>query len=420
MRRLADYEPIAGRGAIEELEALAKQLGGRTIHHVNSTYTGGGVAEILARMVPLLTELGVSVRWSVVPGDTRFFEATKKLHNALHGRDVALTAEDLAVYRKTSERHLREVDVGGDLVVIHDPQPCALVRKRAPGTKWVWRCHIDLSCPAPGAWEVLRPFVKEYDAAIFSAPQFARDLPIRQFLVAPSIDPLSDKNKDLDPQTVRSVLDRYGVPTDLPLVTQISRFDRLKDPVGLIEAFRMVRTTVDCRLVLAGGTATDDPESEATLAEVQERAHGDPFIHVLLLQPRSDIDVNALQRASAVVVQKSLGEGFALTVSEALWKERPVVATAVGGIPLQIKDRITGLLSYSIEGTARDVRQLLVNPEYARQLGRNGREHVRQNFLITRHLRDQLLLGLALAHEGAVIRLPSVARTEALTASRAG
>jgi len=403
--RLADYEPVVGRGAIAQLELLADRLRGTRIHHVNSTYTGGGVAEILSRMVPLLKELGLAVSWSVVEGEPRFFEVTKKLHNALHGRDEPITDDDVAIYMEASDRHLRDLDVDGDLVVIHDPQPCALVRKRRRAAHWVWRCHIDLSRPRDDAWGLLRPLVEQYDAALFSAPAFARSLPIRQFLVAPSIDPLSDKNRDLPAAQVRAVLDRYGIPTDRPLITQISRFDRLKDPVGLIEAFEIVRRSADCRLVLAGGTAADDPESAAVLAEVQERARGNPFIHVLLLPPKADLDVNALQRASQVVVQKSLGEGFALTVSEALWKDRPVVASAVGGIPLQVKDGITGLLTYGIEGTAHNLRQLLANPGYAARLARNGREHVRQNFLITRHVRDYLLLALALRYPRDLIHL---------------
>lgn len=406
MIRIADYEAIVGRSTIEELEILAARVADQRIVHVNSTYTGGGVAEILDRLVPLLAELGVPVRWAVIQGNPRFFEVTKKLHNALHGRADVITDEDVAVYLETGDRHLEEVDVDGDLVVIHDPQPCALVRKRdRRAARWVWRCHIDLSRPRPDAWRLLQPFVEQYDAALFSAPQFARSLPIRQFLVAPSIDPLSDKNREISPAQIRATLDRYSVPTDRPIITQISRFDRLKDPVGLIAAFEIVRRSFDCRLVLAGGTAADDPESAAVLAEVQERAHGNPFIHVLLLPPKADLEVNALQRASTVIVQKSLGEGFALTVSEALWKERPVVATAVGGIPLQIKDGITGLLSYGIDGTAHNLRQLLANPGYVRQLARQGREHVRQNFLITRHVRDYLLLALALTNQGDLIHL---------------
>jgi trehalose synthase len=259
-------------------------------------------------------------------------------------------------------------------------------------------------------WDFLRPFVERYDAAIFSAPVFSQKLSIRQFLTAPSIDPLSDKNKELPRSFVERVLERYGIPNDKPIITQISRFDHLKDPLGLVDAFRLVRRSHDCRLVLAGGTAADDPESSRVLEEVQSRVKGDPNIHVLLLPPNADLEVNALQRASTVVVQKSLREGFALTVSEALWKEKPVVASAVGGIPLQVKNGITGLLCHGIEGTAFDLRKLLSNPEYARKLGKNGREHVRQNFLVTRHMRDYLLLFLALTHPGHVVRLDSAGR----------
>jgi trehalose synthase len=404
--RLSDYEPIVGRAVLEELEILASRIGPRRFLNVNSTFTGGGVAEILERLVPLLNELGIDADWRVIKGDQRFFDVTKRLHNALHGRAENLTDDDFAAYMEASDRHLTELPTDGDLVVIHDPQPAALVRKRIPGeARWLWRCHIDLSAPDARAWELLRPFVELYDAAIFSAPQFSRALPIRQFLVAPSIDPLSDKNIQLDPSFVEDVLRRHGIRSDKPIITQVSRFDHLKDPLGLVAAFRLVRRSHDCQLVLAGGTATDDPESERVLQEVRERADGDPDIHVLLLPPNANLEINALQRASTVVVQKSLREGFALTVSEALWKEKPVVASAVGGIPLQVKNGITGLLSHGIEGTAYDIRQLLANPEFAGRLGRNGREHVRQNFLVTRHVRDYLLLYLALTHEGQVVRI---------------
>jgi len=378
---------------------------------VNSTYTGGGVAEILDRMVPLLNELGVDVGWKVIEGDARFFDVTKKFHNALHGQPEEVTDADLEAYMATSDRHLDQMDVHGDLVVIHDPQPAALVRKRpADGARWVWRCHIDVSEPDRRVWEFLRPFVDQYDAAVFSSPSFARELAIRQFLIAPSIDPLSDKNRELPPSVIEGVLEEYGIPTDRPIITQISRFDHLKDPVGLIEAFQMVRKGHECRLVLAGGTATDDPESAQVLEEVRGRADGDDSIHVLLLPQKADVAVNALQRASTIVVQKSLREGFALTVSEALWKEKPVVASAVGGIPLQVKNNVTGLLSHGIAGTAYDLRHLLANPDFARQLGRNGKEHVRQNFLVTRHMRDYLLLYLALTHPGHMVNLADEVR----------
>ena len=244
-----------------------------------------------------------------------------------------------------------------------------------------------------------------YDAAVFSAPSFAQQLPIRQFLISPSIDPLSDKNRELPQETINAVIGKLGIPQDKPIVTQVSRFDYLKDPGGVIQAFEMVRKSIDCRLVLAGGTATDDPESEKVLDEVRERAEGVPDVHILLLPPGSDIEINALQRASTVILQKSLKEGFALTVSEGLWKSKPVVASAVGGIPLQVKNKFTGLLCHGIEGTAYALRQLLANPDYGRRLGEQGKEHVRQNFLITRHLRDYLLLFLAVGRTEEVIYL---------------
>jgi len=287
----------------------------------------------------------------------------------------------------------------GDIIFIHDPQPVVLVsKKREVNKKWIWRCHIDVSQPNQMIWNFLEPFIIQYDAVVFSAPSFSHPLPIRQFLISPSIDPLSDKNKELTQDTIDSVLEKYGIPKDKPIITQISRFDYLKDPLGVIQTFEIVRKSIDCRLVFAGGTATDDPESDKVLSEVRERADGDPFIHILLIPPGSDIEINALQRASTVIVQKSHREGFGLTVTEALWKAKPVVASAVGGITLQIKNKFTGLLSYGIEGTAYAIRTLLTNPEYARWLGQNGREHVRYNFLITRHIRDYLLLFLTLEH----------------------
>lgn len=383
---------------------LAAKLSGRVIQNINSTFSGGGVAEILSRMVPLLGQLGVDARWNVIKGDEPFFQVTKKIHNALHGRKEKITPEDFTIFQETTRKNIAGLELNGDIIFIHDPQPAGLVaRKKELGKKWIWRCHIDISNPNQEVWQFLEPLVNQYDAAVFSAPAFSRQLPIRQFLISPSIDPLSDKNKELDRQTIESVLAKYNIPRDKPIITQVSRFDYLKDPVGVIQAFQMVRRSIDCRLVFAGGTATDDPESDKVLAEVKETAGDDPNIHILLIPPGSNIEINALQRASTIIVQKSLREGFGLTVSEALWKAKPVVASAVGGIPLQVKNKFTGLLSHDIEGTAYDLRQLLTNPDYARWLGENGREHVRHNFLITRHLRDYLLLFLALEHHGDII-----------------
>jgi trehalose synthase len=369
------------------------------IQNINSTFTGGGVAEILSRLVPLLGQLGVDARWNVIKGDDTFFQVTKKFHNALHGREESIIPEDFAIFQETTQKNLMEMELSGDILFIHDPQPVGLiVRKKELGKKWIWRCHIDVSHPNEEVWNFIQPFVVQYDAAVFSAPSFSRELPIHQFLISPSIDPLSDKNRDLPQEMIDSVLDKYGIPKDKPIITQVSRFDYLKDPVGVIEAFEMAKRSVDCRLVLAGGTATDDPESDKVLAEVRKRANNNPDIHILLIPPGSDIEINALQRASNIILQKSLREGFGLTVSEALWKAKPVVASAVGGIPLQVKNKLTGLVSHGIPGTAYALRQLLTNPDYARWLGSNGREHVRQNFLITRHLKDYLLLFLALEH----------------------
>ena len=406
MSRLEEYAAIVGEDVIEELRLLARAFEGKSVLHVNSTAVGGGVAEILNRMVPLLQELGVKTRWEVIHGGEDFYAVTKKFHNALHGHEVELGPRDFAVYEETGRLNLERMDLDAEYLLIHDPQPAPLARKRREGQRWFWRCHIDLSGPDPRVWDFLRPEVERYDACVFSAPSFAQKLAVAQALIAHSIDPLSDKNRELEPGEVRAVLDRLGVPTDKPIVTQISRFDRLKDPLGVIEAFRKARTYSDCRLVLLGGPADDDPEGAQVLAEVRERAHGDPDILVLCLPPTSHLEVNALQRASAVILQKSLREGFGLTVAEALWKGKPVIAGAVGGIPLQITHKYSGLLTHSIDGAAFALKQLLAEPAYAARLGANGREHVRQNFLLTRHLRDYLLLFLSGGRsDGEIVRL---------------
>lgn len=391
--RIQDYIPFVGRSTVEELMMLGEKFSGRVVQNINSTYIGGGVAEILRRMVPLLRQLGVDARWTAITGSEEFFNVTKKFHNALHGRKEEISDGELQLFIEINRKNMEEMNFNGDIIFVHDPQPVALIEKKKElGRKWIWRCHIDISNPDRRIWEFIKRFVVEYDAAVFSAPNFAQKLPIRQFMISPSIDPLSNKNRELSQETIDSVLERFGIDKDRPIITQISRFDYLKDPIGVIKAFEIVRRSIDCQLVLAGGPATDDPESEKVLKEVQERASSNPDIHVLLLPPDSDIEINALQRASTVIVQKSIREGFGLTVTEALWKGKPVVASAVGGIPLQVKNRITGLLCYSIEGAAYAIKLLLGNPDFAQFLGKNGREHVRQNFLITRHLRDYLLL----------------------------
>jgi trehalose synthase len=292
------------------------------------------------------------------------------------------------------------LDFSEDFVVVHDPQPVALVveRDRTPA-HWIWRCHIDLSRPNSEVWEFLRPYVEKYDAALFSSPAFTQGLSIPQYLFFPTIDPLADKNRELDAKFIRGVLERFQIDPQRAILTQVSRFDRWKDPVGVIRAYRMVKKYHDCQLVLAGGAASDDPEGAVVLQEVEEAAAGDPDIHVLNLPPWSAREINARQRASTIVIQKSIREGFGLTVTEALWKKKPVVASAVGGIPSQVIHKVTGLLVHSGEGCAYQLRYLLANPDFARRIGRNGHEHVKENFLITRNLRRYLLLFLILLNQ---------------------
>jgi trehalose synthase len=404
---LDDYTPIVGLSVVEEIKWISRKIAGRRILNINSTAVGGGVAEILNRMVPLLKEIGIEARWDVIRGGEQFYAVTKKIHNALHGATVDLTSADRDIYWNTQECNLQDMTLEADVLFIHDPQPAGLVRKRKEiGGRWIWRCHVDVSTPQSEVWNFLKPLVNQYDASVFSSPRFAQQTDIRQVLISPSIDPLSDKNREILPDFIDSVLERFGIEKDRPIVTQVSRFDRLKDPLGVIEAYQQVKPYIDCQLLLVGGSAADDPEGVAVLEEVQARAVQDPDIHVLDLPPTSHLEINALQRASTVILQKSIKEGFGLTVTEALWKAKPVIAGAVGGIPLQIAHKYSGILTHSIEGTAYWLKQLLQSPDYARRLGENGREHVRDNFLLTRHLKDYLLLFLSLDYDkGDVIYL---------------
>jgi trehalose synthase len=396
---LDDYASVIGEGELEELRALAKPLRGRTVEMINSTAVGGGVAEILNRLVPLAEELELKIRWDVMTGGDDFFDVTKSFHNALHGAPYHATPKDFEIFLAYNAHNRQRLPLDAEFMVIHDPQPAALIDGRAKnGNHWVWRCHIDLSHPNRLVWDFLNAYVSRYDGAIFSSPEFARQLPIPQYLFYPAIDPLSEKNRDLEPEFIADVLSRYGINPLRPILTQISRFDRLKDPVGVIRAYRIVKRYFDCQLVLAGGGASDDPEGAVVLKEVLAEAHGDPDIKVLELPAWAPLEVNALQRASTVVIQKSLREGFGLTVSEALWKKKPVVASAVGGIPTQVIHKHTGLLAHSVEGTAYQIRFLLSHPEIAVRLGERGHEHVKENFLITQNLKRYLTLFLALAN----------------------
>jgi len=395
---LDDYAELLGAGEIEELRALAKPLRGRSMEMINSTAVGGGVAEILNRLVPLAEELDLDMKWNVMTGGEDFFEVTKSFHNALHGAPYHANSKDFEIFLAYNERNRAAMPLDSEFVVIHDPQPAALIDARRPGTNhWVWRCHIDLSHPNRAVWDFLEKFVSRYDGAMFSSPEFSRQLPIPQYLFYPAIDPLSEKNQELEPEFIAQTLARYQIDPQRPILTQISRFDRLKDPVGVIRAYRIVKRYFDCQLVLAGGSASDDPEGAIVLKEVLREVDNDPDIRVIELPAWAPLEVNALQRASTIVIQKSLREGFGLTVSEALWKKKPVVASAVGGIPIQIIHKHTGLLAHSVEGTAYQIRFLLSHPEIAAKLGEHGHQHVKESFLITQKLKRYLTLFLTLA-----------------------
>lgn len=394
---LEQYSTILGQREIDEMRVLAAPLKGRTVLMVNSTAVGGGVAEILNRLVPLAEELEIPIRWEVLTGAEDFYAVTKAFHNALHGSPYKATARDFEIFLAYNEMNRERLRFDCEFTVIHDPQPAALIdaRKDHAG-HWIWRCHIDLSHPNHDVWNFLSPFVSRYDGAIFSSPEFARQLPIPQYLFYPSIDPLSEKNRDLEPEFIAGVLDHYQIDPKRPILTQISRFDRLKDPVGVVRAYRIVKHYFDCQLVLAGGGASDDPEGSVVLQETLHEANGDPDVHVIELPAAAPLEVNALQRASTIVLQKSLREGFGLTVAEALWKKKPVVASAVGGIPTQVIHKHTGLLSHSVEGAAYQIRFLLSHPEIAARLGQNGHQHVKENFVITQNLKNYLVLFLSL------------------------
>jgi len=394
---LDDYKEIVGKKYIEQLYHLASLSKGKKIVMVNSTRTGGGVAEILQRLIPLINELGIDCQWKVINGDGRFFKITKNIHNALQGNRVCFTPDDLAYYLEVNKKNSQNLDLDADVVIIHDPQPLPLIKfYKKTSAKWVWRCHIDLSRPDLVLWKHLRNYLNSYDASIFSISKFSRKLPHRQFLILPSIDPLSDKNKNLSGEVIEDVLKSFEINRDKPIILQVSRFDRFKDPVGVIEAYRLVKKEINCQLVLAGGAASDDPEGLEVLEEVKAAAGSDPDIHILLLEPDSKIEINALQRTADVVIQKSLKEGFGLVVSEALWKEKPVIGGAAGGITTQIRNYHNGFLVYSIDGAAYRTRYLLNRPHMSQTMGRHAKKSALENFLITRHLRDYLSLFLIL------------------------
>jgi trehalose synthase len=397
---LEDYSRVVGQGAISHLQQLTHLLKGIKVVHINSTKEGGGVAEILNRLIPLKRALGLDAEWEIITGEHDFYQCTKKFHNTLQGNRVDISQSLLDVYEVTNRNNAEKLGPlleNADVVFIHDPQPAPLLSffPHRKG-KWIWRCHIDMSHPYRPIWKYLRKFVEGYDASVWSLSEFAQPLPHPLYLIPPSIDPLSEKNKDIEKNELTAAYSSWGLDPERPIVTQVSRFDRFKDPFGVIAAYKMVKKFIPIQLVLAGGGATDDPEGQEILKEVITSAGDDPDIHVLLLPSDAHRTINILQRISHIVLQKSIKEGFGLTVSEAMWKEKPVIGGEVGGIRLQIFNHHTGYLVNSPEGAALRIRYLLKYRDKLEEIGKKAKQFVLENFLITRQLREYLTLMVAI------------------------
>ncbi len=391
IRELEQYREVAPKGTIDFLHRLSDLVQGKRFLHINAVRYGGGTAEILRRLVPIMKAMGIEARWDVIAGTQEFTDVTRRIADGLQGRPETITEEMYRTYLEVSTRNAKALDLDADLVFIHDPQPAALVEHRKGG-KWVWRCHLDAGQPHRSVWSLFRRHVLKYDAAVFSLPGFAQRLPIAKFLIYPSIDPLTEKNRELSRVEIGQVLDRFGIARGKPMLLQVARFDRFKDQVGTIRAYRMAKKHHDCQVVLAGSGVLHNPEGEAVLAEVQQAAGNDPDIHILQLPPEADREINALQRAASIVVHKSLKEGFGLAVSEAMWKGKPVIGGTAGGVSAQIVDETTGFIVHSVEGAAFRIRYLLNNRGVMTRMGAMAKEHARRNFLITRHLSDYLTM----------------------------
>jgi trehalose synthase len=396
-RSLADYTHIAGRGLIEQIRELAERLEGKKILHVSATAFGGGVSEILYTLVPLMRDVGLDTHWQVIIGREEFFNVTKLMHNSLQGADQSISDEQWEVFEAYNTMNAQSLEGEWDAIIIHDPQPAAMKRNAAEkARRWIWRCHIDLSTPNKDTLGRMLPLIDDYDASVWHLEQYVPadlDGGIRR-ICPPAIDPLSPKNMALSPDDAAYVCDQFGIDTDRPLLCQVSRFDPWKDPIGVIDAYRIVTKEVpEAQLALVGSMATDDPEGWEFFHETFRHADGDPDIKILNnLNNVGAIEVNAFQSQADVVIQKSIREGFGLTVTEALWKGRPTVAGNVGGIPLQITDGVSGFLVSSPEQTAQRSIEALQDPELAKRIGRAGKEHARAHFLTPRLLRDWLSL----------------------------
>jgi trehalose synthase len=390
MNRLEDYRQVAPPGVIDIIRKMAERVQSRRVLHISSGRFGGGASEILHAAVPILNDLGIDTRWEITGGDPAFYVTTRAVQSALEGAERVLADEALAHWAEMNRINAKKLSLEADLVEVHDVQPATLVAHRGEG-RWVWRCHFDCSRAQRRAWSVVRQYLTQYDAAIFSLPEFGRRLGIVQFIIHPSIDPLSEKNRDLTPREVGSILASLQVATDRPLLVQVGAFSPGQDPLGVVNAYRLVKKHHDVRLVVAG-TAGDDRESLEVLSELREVAHHDPHVVVLELPPEAYPQINALQRAATIVLQKSVREGFGLGAAEAMWKGKPVVAGYAGGLSQQVINDVTGYTVHSVEGAAFRIRHLLNNPELIARMGAAGREHVRRTFLVTRQLTDHLAL----------------------------
>ncbi|MHB1296574.1 MAG: glycosyltransferase [Anaerolineae bacterium] len=410
-RQVNDYRAVVGDDLIDEIQELAAPIRGARFVHVNATAFGGGVAEILTTLVPLMRSVGLDAHWQVIAGQDEFYQVTKSCHNGLQGADIPFTPEMRAIWQRYNVANAEQFEGAWDVAIIHDPQPAGLrhYSRNDAIRHWVWRCHIDTSNANPAYQSFFAPYVMAYETTIFTMRQYVLPgVPAEKVrIVPPTIDPLTVKNMVVSPDTARGILHRHGIDPDRPIISQVSRFDPWKDPLGVIDAYRLIKPQVPAlQLVLAGSMAADDPEGWEYVRKTRERADGDPDIHIL--QNLGDVEIAALQAHSRVVLQKSIREGFGLTVSEALWKGRPVVGGNVGGITLQIVDGENGYLVSSVEECAERTLYLLRHPEEADRMGRNGREYVRNRFFITRLLRDDILLArdllLPAAPTGAGVR----------------
>lgn len=398
---LEKYLSIVGEDIIHQLLQISAHLKGLKILHVNSTKRGGGVAEMLEKIVLLTQALGIDMRWETIEGDVEFFHCTKSFHNAIQGTHTVMSDSQLQHYEKinaANAERLSSIINNSDIVVIHDPQPVSLIthfpdRK----SKWIWQCHIDASAPYKPVWNYLRKFVSHFDATVFSLPDFAQPLTSPTYIIPPSIDPLSEKNIDLEKKEIDLIYSLFGIDPLRPILLQVSRFDFFKDPLGVIYAYRLAKKFQPfIQLIFAGATATDDPESEIVLKEMQHARNDDPDIHILNLPSDSNRIINALQRAATIIIQKSIKEGFGLTVTEALWKAKPIIGGNAGGIRSQIINHQTGFLVNTSEGAANRIRFLLQYPEKGYKMGINGQVFVKDKFLITRQLREYFSLFISL------------------------